>query len=236
VIPSEGIRRVLLGHFTIPDDGDARAGEKVVVCGYLIDHPDGPVLFDTGIAEGHAETEQLYRPTRRSLDEALAIAGVSTSDVRAVVNCHLHLDHCGGNPRFPGTPIFVQETEFDAAHHEEDYPIPALYDFPGAAYEVHGGEADVAAGLRIVPTPGHTRGHQSMIVETDAGRVVLAGQAVGGATDYSRARYAWELRRRGTGEEVRVPEWTERLQEFDPVRVLFAHDTTAWEPVARRSR
>lgn len=160
MIRSDAIRRIPLGHFTIPDDGDARAGEKVVVCGYLIDHPDGPVLFDTGIAEGHAETEQLYRPTRRSLDEALAIAGVATGDIRAVVNCHLHLDHCGGNPRFPGTPIFVQQTELDAAHREEAYPIPGLYNFSGAAYEVHGGEADVAEGLRIVPTPGHTAGHQ----------------------------------------------------------------------------
>jgi hypothetical protein len=54
-----------------------------------------------------------------------------------------------------------------------------------------------------------------MTVETDAGRIVLAGQAVGGATDYSRARYAWELRRHGTGEEVKVPEWIERRQDFD---------------------
>jgi N-acyl homoserine lactone hydrolase len=231
VISLDGIRRVQFGHFTIPDDGDARAGEKVVVCGYLIAHPEGLVLLDTGIAEGPGEVEELYHPVRRPLDEALATAGVTTDDISIVVNCHLHLDHCGGNPRFPDTPIFAQQVEFDAAHREEDYPIVGLYDFPDARYELHGGEADVAKGIHVVPTPGHTPGHQSLVVETDAGRVVLAGQAVSGATDYGRAHYASELRRSGSDEEVTVPEWIERLQEFDPVLVLFAHDNATWAPV-----
>jgi N-acyl homoserine lactone hydrolase len=212
-------------------DGDPRAGEKVVVSGYLIDHPDSLVLLDTGIAEGNAEVEELYHPVRRPLDEALGTAGVTTDDIRIVVNCHLHIDHCGGNPRFPDTPILAQQVEFDAAHIDEDYPIADLYDFPDARYELHGGEADVAKGIRVVPTPGHTPGHQSLIVETDVGRVVLAGQAVNGATDYGRAQYASELRRSGSDEEVIVPEWIERLQEFDPVLVLFAHDNATWAPV-----
>jgi N-acyl homoserine lactone hydrolase len=231
MVSLDGIRRVLFGHFTFPDEGDPRAGEKVVVCGYLIDHPTGLVLLDTGIGEGHAEVEETYHPVRRPLDEALATAGVTTGDIRVVVNCHLHIDHCGGNPRFPGTPIFAQQVEFDAAHREEDYPLVGLYDFADARYELHGGEADVADGIRIVPTPGHTPGHQSVVVETDAGRVVLAGQAVNGATDYGRAQYATELRRSGSDETVIVPEWIERLQEFDPVLVLLAHDNATWAPV-----
>jgi N-acyl homoserine lactone hydrolase len=231
MVPLDGIRRVLFGHFTMPDDGDPRAGEKVVVCGYLIHHPDGLVLLDTGIAEGHQEVEETYHPVRRPLDDALATAGVTTADIRVVVNCHLHLDHCGGNPRFPGTPIFAQQVEFDAAHREEDYPIVGLYDFTDARYELHGGEADVAKGIRVVPTPGHTPGHQSLVVETEAGRVVLAGQAVNGATDFARAQYASELRRSGSEETVKVPEWIERLQELDPILVLFAHDDATWAPV-----
>jgi N-acyl homoserine lactone hydrolase len=231
MVSLDGIRRVLFGHFTMPDDGDPRAGEKIVVCGYLIDHPDGLVLLDTGIAEGHEEAEERYHPVRRPLDEALATAGATTDDIRVVVNCHLHLDHCGGNPRFPNTPIFAQQVEFEAAHREEDYPIVDLYDFADARYELHGGEADVGRGIRVVPTPGHTPGHQSLVVETDAGRVVLAGQAVNGATDYGRAHYASELRRSGSHEAVVVPEWIERLQEFDPILVLFAHDNATWAPV-----
>jgi N-acyl homoserine lactone hydrolase len=228
VIDRSDIHPVLLGHFTIPDDGDPRAGEKVVVCGYLIDHADGPVLLDTGIAEGHEETEELYHPVRRSLDAGLAAAGTTVGDVRAVVNCHLHIDHSGGNPRFAGTPIFAQQVEFDAAYVEEDYPIPGLYDFDGAKYELHRGEADLADGIRIVPTPGHTAGHQSLVVETRQGRVVLAGQAVNGATDFARAHFAQELRDGGSDEEIKVPAWIERIRELDPVEVLFAHDTAIW--------
>jgi hypothetical protein len=66
MVPFDGIRRVLFGHFTMPDDGDPRAGEKVVVCGYLIDHPGGLILLDTGIAEGHEEVEELYHPVAAS--------------------------------------------------------------------------------------------------------------------------------------------------------------------------
>jgi hypothetical protein len=60
---------------------------------------------------------------------------------------------------------------------------------------------------------------------------VLAGQAVSGATDYARARFAWELRQHGSDETVKVPNWIERLQEFDPILVLFAHDHATWAPV-----
>lgn len=228
MIDRSDIRPILLGHFTIPDDGDPRAGEKVVVSAYLIDHTDGRVLLDTGIAEGHEETERLYHPARRSLDAGLASAGSSVEDVRVVVNCHFHIDHCGNNPRFAGTPIFAQQTEFDSAHDGEDYPIPELYDFEGVKYELHGGEADVADGIRIVPTPGHTPGHQSLVVETRQGRVVLAGQAVNGATDFARAHFAQSLRDEGSEEEIEVPTWIERIRELDPVEVLFAHDTASW--------
>jgi len=228
LIDRSDIHPILLGHFTLPDDGDPRAGEKIVVCAYLIDHPDGPVLLDTGIAEGHEETEHLYRPVRRSLDAGLASAGASVGDVRAVVNCHFHIDHSGNNPRFAGTPIFAQRTEFDTAHGHEDYPIPELYDFEGATYELHGGEADVVDGIRIIPTPGHTAGHQSLVVDTSQGRVVLAGQAVNGATDFARAHFAQSLRDEGSDEEIAVPTWIERIRELDPVEVLFAHDTASW--------
>jgi glyoxylase-like metal-dependent hydrolase (beta-lactamase superfamily II) len=149
-------------------------------------------------------------------------------DVRAVVNCHLHLDHSGGNQRFPGTPIFAQRTELDAAQ-TPDYTLPDVYDFEGATFEIHDGEADVAPGVRIVPTPGHTEGHQSLVVQTREGVVVLAGQAYNAASDYARAQYAWELDRDGSADRGPYLEWVARMQEFDPWRVLFAHDVSIWE-------
>jgi N-acyl homoserine lactone hydrolase len=222
------ILRLHLGHFTAPPE-DHRAGEKIFVVAYLIRHPHGLVLFDTGIAEGHPEAEELYRPVRRPLVGALGKAGASLQDIRAVANCHLHLDHSGGNHLFPGTPIFAQAREYEAAR-EPDYTLAsAAADFPGATFELHDGEAEVLPGLRIVPTPGHVPGHQSLLVETGEGQVLLAGQAFNSASQYARAQYAWELERSGSGEDLSYPDWIPGVQELDPVRVLFAHDVAVWE-------
>ena len=83
------------------------AGAAVVVTAFLIRHPSGPVLLDTGLAVGHAEAENLYHPVRRPFDGVLADAGVRPAEVKVVANCHLHLDHSGNNFRFPGVPIIV---------------------------------------------------------------------------------------------------------------------------------
>jgi N-acyl homoserine lactone hydrolase len=48
-------------------------------------------------------------------------------------------------------------------------------DFPGATYVEHDGEAEILPGVRLVPAPGHTEGHQIVVVQTDEGPVVLGG-------------------------------------------------------------
>jgi N-acyl homoserine lactone hydrolase len=231
VIGLEDIRRVQLGHYTMPEDSSL-PHQKIVVIAYAIRHPDGLVLFDTGIAEGHEEAERRYPPIiRRSLREALSTIGVAMDEVRAIANCHFHLDHCGGNPLFPGTPIFAQQAEYDASD-SLDYTLPEVVRFDGAKLELHDGDADIYDGLRVIPTPGHTPGHQSLLVETRDGRVLIAGQATNDASEYARAQLAWQVRQGGTEEEApEVADWVARVQEaFAPRRVLFAHDLAVWEP------
>jgi N-acyl homoserine lactone hydrolase len=226
----EDIRRVQVGHYTMPADSSL-PHQKIVVLAYLVRHPDGLVLFDTGIGEGHEEAERRYHPIRRRpLRDALASVGVDAGDVRAIANCHFHLDHCGGNPMFPGTPIFAQRVEYDASH-SLDYTLPEIVDFPGAELELHEGDADIAPGLRIIPTPGHTPGHQSLVVDTGDGRVVIAGQATNDASEYARAQLAWQVRRSGPEDAPEPPDWIARIQELEPRRVLFAHDLAVWEPL-----
>src|SRR5919197_6565968 len=91
-----------------------------------------------------------------------------------VINTHLHFDHCGGNRLFAGVPIYVQRAEREAAR-EPDYTIPEWAEFEGATYEEVDGEAEILPGIRVVPTPGHTPGHQSVLVDTEDGLVVVAG-------------------------------------------------------------
>jgi N-acyl homoserine lactone hydrolase len=230
MIGRNDVYRTLLGHYTMPADSTLPR-QTIVVLAYLIRHPGGLVLFDTGIGEGHEEAERTYHPIRRrSLPEALASAGVGLDDVEAVANCHFHLDHCGGNPLFPGTPIFAQLAEYEASH-SLDYTIPELVDFDGAKLELHGGEADIAPGIRIIPTPGHTPGHQSLVVDTSGGRILIAGQAMNDAAEYGRAQYARDVLHMGQQKAPEYPDWLERIQELEVRRVLFAHDAAVWEPI-----
>ncbi|TMK85092.1 MAG: N-acyl homoserine lactonase family protein [Actinobacteria bacterium] len=231
VIGLDDIRRVRLGHYTMPADSSL-PNQKIIVLAYVIRHPEGLVLFDTGIGEDHEEAERRYHPiVRRPLREALSSLGVRLEDITAIVNCHFHLDHCGGNPLFPGTPIFAQEAEYEASHSLE-YTLPHVVDFEGAKLELHAGEADVAPGLRIIPTPGHTPGHQSLLVETREGRVLIAGQAMNDAAEYGRAEFAGRIRRSGNEEAPEPPDRIDRIHELLPRRVFFAHDPAVWEPFA----
>jgi N-acyl homoserine lactone hydrolase len=172
-----------LADFVHPPDS-AMAGSTGVVIGYAVVHPDGIVLFDTGIGFGDPEIEAAYHPTVRSLPAMLAELGIGRGDVAAIATSHLHFDHCGQNPAFPGVPIHVQSAEYAAAH-EPDYTIPAWVDYPGARYELHDGSADILSGIRVLPTPGHTAGHQSLLVDTVEGPTLLVGQAVYSAEEWN---------------------------------------------------
>src|SRR2546426_8353134 len=85
------------------------AGQDGLVLAFAIRHPDGIVLVDTGIGEGNDWVENNYRPRSREVREALAAAKLDPNSVTAVVNSHLHFDHCGQNRAFAGAPTYVQQ-------------------------------------------------------------------------------------------------------------------------------
>ena len=157
------------------DDIGIHLGSEVVVDGvtwpglvHTIDHPDGLILVDTGMIDSAPELAD-WQPTPHPLPDELV------SRVAVVVNTHLHFDHCGGNRLFPGVPIHVQRRELADARAQDDYTIREWVDFEGAAYVEHDGEVELLPGVRLLPAPGHTEGHQIVVVETDEGPVVLGG-------------------------------------------------------------
>ncbi|MET8623994.1 N-acyl homoserine lactonase family protein [Kitasatospora sp. NPDC004669] len=227
------IRRLDLGYFVRPASEVGGPEPRVEpVLAYLVRGPEGLLLFDTGIGAGSPETEAHYRPVRRPLPEALAAAGVSVSDIDLVVNCHLHFDHCGGNPLLAGTPVLVQAKELATAR-RGDYTIDALVDFPDAVYRELDGETEVWPGVRVLPTPGHTDGHQSLLVERLGDcTVLLAGQAYDFATEYGQAVLARQAAREGVAAPLPgYRGWLDRVAEHGPRQVLFAHDQAVWELV-----
>jgi N-acyl homoserine lactone hydrolase len=141
-------------------------GETWPVFVWTIDHRAGRVLVDTGMIDVRPEVDDMS-PTPHPEN--------IPRDIACVINTHLHFDHCGGNRLFPGVPIHVQARELADARSLDDYTIRGWVDFEGATYVEHEGEVALLPGIRLLPAPGHTDGHQVVVVETAAGTNVLGG-------------------------------------------------------------
>ena len=194
------------------------------VYGYVIDHPDGPIVVDTGVGFGNNFIDEVYEPECVRLDEALGSVGVDVSSIVGVVNSHLHFDHCGQNPLLYGTdvPFFMQQPEVDEVERDPYYTDSEWALPPVAQRRLLDGDFEIAEGVTILSTPGHTPGHQSVLVESTAARVVLAGQTV------------WRLREfvdeEATESNVFSAEFREhavdsirRVKALKPDVVYFAH-------------
>jgi Zn-dependent hydrolases, including glyoxylases len=214
-----------MAEFRFADD-EPLAGQWGVVMAYVVRHRQGILLFDTGFGFGNAELDAYYQPRARHLPDVLGAAGIAAAEIGAVVNCHLHVDHAGQNALFPGVPIYVQPAEWETAH-TTDHTILEWIDFPGAHYEQIAGDHELFDGIRVVATPGHTPGHQSLAVETADGLNVVAGQAVYTAGEWAGESDAWEGRWRAP-DQLAYDRSVERLRRLDPVRVFFGHDRRQW--------
>ena len=210
-----------------PDEQELLAREWWPSYAHAVIHRDGVFLFDNGAGFGNAEVETMFTPRVTAIEAALADQGIEFADVTGAANCHLHFDHSGQNVRLPGIPIFVQRAEW-AMVHEPDYTVPEWIDAPGLSYEVLEGEAEVAPGLRVIPTPGHTAGHQSLVVVTSEGTIVLAGQAVQSKLEWEGATEP-SASGASAAKHPAYPDSVRRLRDLEPARVHFAHDPEVWE-------
>jgi glyoxylase-like metal-dependent hydrolase (beta-lactamase superfamily II) len=228
---SDKLRVIALptGEFTFPIDYPDYPGQSGVVVAYAIRHAAGVFLFDTGFAPAGPELEPFYgnwaiRP--RDIDEVLAEADIDRAEISALANCHLHLDHSGQNYRFPSVPIYVQRAEWVAGH-QPDYTYLPSIDFAGATYNELGGEAEPVAGLHLIPTPGHSPGHQSLVVDMPDGLLLLAGQAVYTSGEWAGvpdAREGFSV----APDRQAYDRSVARLKALNPKRVLFGHDRRGW--------
>src|ERR1700760_1229927 len=149
------------------------------VHGFVVTHPDGTVLVDTGVG-GPPQVLSDWRVVNRSVADALAGLDMTPGDISLVINTHLHFDHCGQNAVFKQAAFYVQRAELDRCKRES----PALYDwfdFQNASFELLDGDAEIRPGLSVITTPGHTSGHQSVLVAAeDGGPDLLIGDADSG--------------------------------------------------------
>jgi glyoxylase-like metal-dependent hydrolase (beta-lactamase superfamily II) len=228
-VPDARVVPFLVSELRLPPDEQELLGrEWWPSYAHAVVHRDGVFLFDNGAGFGNAEIETTFTPRVTAIEDALGDHGISLADVTGAANCHLHFDHSGQNVRLPGVPIFVQRAEW-AMVHEPNYTIPEWIDAPGLSYELLDVETEVAPGLTLVPTPGHSAGHQSLILQTPDGPVVLAGQALQSLAEWEGAADPASSGEPNAPDRDAYVRSVERLRSLDPVRVHFAHDPTVWE-------
>jgi len=140
---------------------------------------DGLVLVEAGYGDKWTDKERaMYALERRTAVDALGEIGVDPMDIAHVVVTHLHFDHAGGltrlgdggpEPAFPRARIHVQRTEWlDALANKSTMTRTYLrthLDPIAAQVELHEGACAPLAGFTLLPTAGHTWGHQSILVD-----------------------------------------------------------------------
>jgi N-acyl homoserine lactone hydrolase len=166
----DAIVRLDLGHLWLSE-----YPLEIPVHGFLVKHPDGAGLVDTGYGTP-LELIKDYRPVNASVADALRKHDVDPSDIRWIINSHLHFDHCGQNAVFPQAPLYVQRAEYERRN-DRNYTVVEWLNYAGARWELLDGEPEIVPGVRAVTTPGHTPGHQSIQIQTTAGPALMAGDA-----------------------------------------------------------
>jgi N-acyl homoserine lactone hydrolase len=178
-----------LGNFLVGESGSIR----VPIPCFLIEHPRGRVLFDSGLHRD-IQTDAARRLGRlaklftaeftagEDVAARLAALGIDAASVRYLINSHLHFDHTGGNSAIPNAQLVVQRREWEAGRDPDlmraNAYNPKDYDHGHHVLAVDG-EHDLFGDGRVVciPTYGHTPGHQSLRVRLERSEIVLTGDA-----------------------------------------------------------
>ena len=223
----------------------------VPIPAFLIVHAEGRLLFDTGLhpatrtdpvgrlGESRARRFGVRSGPGDDVVSQLALLGLGPDDVTHVANSHFHFDHCGGNAFFPQSTFLVQREELEAAHDpailsgRRYVPSPEDFDHP-LDYRPVDGEHDVFGDgtAVLIPTHGHTPGHQSLRVRVKGGAdVVLAADACYTRENMDQdvlSAVVWD-----TGEMARSMGRLRELRDRQGATVIFGHDPGQWEELPR---
>jgi glyoxylase-like metal-dependent hydrolase (beta-lactamase superfamily II) len=139
------------------------------------------VLVDTGLGP---EPRTFMPGAGAQLLEELARVGSSSDEIDLVVHTHLHIDHVGWDGSFPNARYVVAAADWSYFMSEESLEVrPHLRDRveplrDAGSVVLLEDELEIASGVRLVPTPGHTPGHASVFIESQGSELVVLGDVV----------------------------------------------------------
>ena len=234
----------LTGDFAhLMEGGEGRV--RLPIPAYLIEHPNGTALFDTGMHPDcqHDPAGRLgarlaglfefdYRPGEE-IGARLAALGRDPARIDLVINSHFHFDHCGGNAQIPNATLLVQRREWDAGMDPDSAARrgfnPRDFDL-GHKLRLIDGEHDVFGDGSAVclPTYGHTPGHQSLRLRLPGGDTVLAADSC----YFCRTLRERRLPRFAYDKEAMLIS-LDRLAGLEKAgaRIFFGHDPDFWQTV-----
>ncbi|MCA8904827.1 MAG: N-acyl homoserine lactonase family protein [Hyphomonas sp.] len=216
----------------------------VPVPSYLIVHPKGRVLFDTGLHEKELDDPADYAgdviaryhtfhfSAGEEIGARLRTIGVDPDGINIVVNSHLHFDHCGGNAQLPNADILIQRRELEHARATGSTNGYLVTDWDtGQRFREVDGEHDIFGDGTVVclPTYGHTPGHQSLRVQTElGGEYILCGDACYLKDSLEQMHAPGIIVDREAA--LAVFRKFRELQELG-ARIMFGHDPDFWKSI-----
>lgn len=162
---------------------------------YAIMGGETPILVDTSCVAAEIETFR-SEPVRAVMgfEDALGTVGLKPEDIGLVVHTHLMYDHCANSGRLSNAEFVVQQAELDFAF--DPHPLLAgAYQqtlFEKLPFRVVKGDHDLVPGVRLLFTPGHTPGIQSVAVETAVGLAIITGFCCLGENFTPQESPAWK--------------------------------------------
>jgi 4-pyridoxolactonase len=156
--------------------------------------------------------------------------------VTAVVNSHLHIDHVGGNRLFAGTGVrhVLHELELEQARNHEPFEFfgysDKSWDYEGARFETVSGDHELAKGITLLHTPGHTVGHYSVLLEGE--RPLLFAMDVA----YTSAAFEKGIQpgfHHTPVDGVRSIARVKQVAEEKGAELFYSHDLEAWQGYRR---
>src|SRR2546426_4794501 len=178
------------GYFTAPRSTflPGEPGKYIGVAKSLLILSEGEkILVDTGIgqipdSDQYAEMKKslaIRRTSKQGIKKQLAGVGIRPEQITMVVNSHLHVAHAGNNRMFKNAKFYVSKREFrfiDQNRAQDPNQTAYISErFEGADYvELKGGKK-LTEEVEVVETPGHTLGHQSVVIHNDSSNLIYSG-------------------------------------------------------------